>query len=103
MVAYLVKRVRPALQKLLERGGQFALSGVLPAVIGPFTMMVDADGAVLAAGWTAQTADLLPQVHPDLRGGESVARKDLGPASRAAPAGGRHTGLADAPGGPLAP
>ena len=58
-------------------------TSTLDTNVGPFTMMVDADGAVLAAGWTAQPADLLPQVHPDLRGG-SVARKDLGPASRAA-------------------
>jgi methylated-DNA-[protein]-cysteine S-methyltransferase len=50
---------------------------------GPFTVIVDADGAVLAAGWTAEAADLLPQVHPDLRD-EPVHRKDLGAATRAA-------------------
>jgi methylated-DNA-[protein]-cysteine S-methyltransferase len=55
----------------------------LDTPIGPFTMVVDADGAVLAAGWTAALVDLLPQVHPDLRG-QPLARADVGPASVAA-------------------
>ena len=38
LVAHLVKRVRPALRVLLERGHQYALTGVLPAVVRPFTM-----------------------------------------------------------------
>lgn len=32
--------------------------------IGPFTAVVDTDGAVLAAGWTAQPDDLLPLIAP---------------------------------------
>jgi methylated-DNA-[protein]-cysteine S-methyltransferase len=46
--------------------------------LGPFTVVVDAEGAVLASGWTGDVADLLPQVHPTLRGEEPVPRKDLG-------------------------
>jgi methylated-DNA-[protein]-cysteine S-methyltransferase len=34
---------------------------------GPFTAVVDADGAVLASGWTADVDTLLPLVHPSLR------------------------------------
>jgi methylated-DNA-[protein]-cysteine S-methyltransferase len=42
---------------------------------GPFTVVVDADDVVLASGWTADIADLLPVVHPSLRptGSELVA------------------------------
>jgi methylated-DNA-[protein]-cysteine S-methyltransferase len=54
----------------------------LDTQLGPFTILVDADGAVLAAGWTAELADLLPQVHKDLRG-EPIDCGDLGPATRA--------------------
>ena len=39
LVAHLVKRARPALKKLLEADGQYALTGVLPAVVPVFTMM----------------------------------------------------------------
>ena len=34
---------------------------------GPFTAVVDGDGAVLASGWTADIDILLPLVHPGLR------------------------------------
>lgn len=34
---------------------------------GPFTVVVASDGAVLASGWTADVADLLPLVHRTLR------------------------------------
>ncbi|MGY1604587.1 methylated-DNA--[protein]-cysteine S-methyltransferase [Geodermatophilus sp. SYSU D00815] len=34
---------------------------------GPFTVVVDGDDTVLAAGWTADVADLLPVVHASLR------------------------------------
>jgi methylated-DNA-[protein]-cysteine S-methyltransferase len=46
--------------------------------IGPFTAVVDADGAVLASGWTASLDELLPQIHPSLRPAELV-QGDLGP------------------------
>jgi methylated-DNA-[protein]-cysteine S-methyltransferase len=35
--------------------------------MGPFTAVVDADGAVLASGWTAEPDELLPLIHPTLR------------------------------------
>jgi methylated-DNA-[protein]-cysteine S-methyltransferase len=34
---------------------------------GPFTVVVGPDDAVLASGWTADVADLLPVVHRSLR------------------------------------
>jgi methylated-DNA-[protein]-cysteine S-methyltransferase len=50
--------------------------------IGPFTAVVDTDGAVLASGWTAELDELLPQVHPTLRPTELVP-DDLGPVGEA--------------------
>ena len=44
---------------------------------GPFTALVDGDGAVLASGWTASVGDLVPLVHPSLRPAELV-EGDLG-------------------------
>jgi methylated-DNA-[protein]-cysteine S-methyltransferase len=49
----------------------------LDTPIGPFTAVVDADGAVLASGWTASLDDLLPLVHASLRPA-AVAERDLG-------------------------
>jgi methylated-DNA-[protein]-cysteine S-methyltransferase len=46
--------------------------------IGPFMALVDTDGAVLAAGWTAQLEDLLPLVAPGLRPASVVYHRDLG-------------------------
>lgn len=46
--------------------------------IGPFTAVVDADGAVLASGWTAAIDELMPQVHASLRPAELV-EGDIGP------------------------
>jgi methylated-DNA-[protein]-cysteine S-methyltransferase len=45
--------------------------------IGPFTAVVDEDGAVIASGWTASLDELLPQIHPTLRPTE-LAEGDLG-------------------------
>lgn len=39
----------------------------LDTPLGPFTAVVDDDGAVLASGWTASLDALLPLVHPSLR------------------------------------
>jgi methylated-DNA-[protein]-cysteine S-methyltransferase len=51
----------------------------LATPFGPFTVVVDADGVVLAAGWTAVPDDeLLPLVHPSLRPAEIVERTELG-------------------------
>lgn len=51
---------------------------------GPFTALVDADGAVLASGFTPDEGALLPLVHPSLRTATAPRRlADLGAATRA--------------------
>jgi methylated-DNA-[protein]-cysteine S-methyltransferase len=50
---------------------------------GPCTAIADGDGVVLASGWTADTAELLPQVAPALRPTELVSRADLGEITKA--------------------
>lgn len=50
----------------------------LDTPIGPFTAVVDEDGAVLASGWTATTDDLLPLIHPTLRPSSVTYADDLG-------------------------
>lgn len=37
---------------------------------GPFTLIADADGAVLASGWTADASLVLARIHPRLRPAE---------------------------------
>jgi len=44
-----------------------ARSATVATPPGPFTVLVDDDDAVLAAGWTADVGDLLPVVHRALR------------------------------------
>ena len=46
--------------------------------IGPFTTVVDGDGAVLASGWTPDLDDLLGLIAPALRPAEVHRRADLG-------------------------
>lgn len=46
--------------------------------IGPFTTVVGADGAVLSAGWTADTTDLRNVIHTSLRPTELRHRDELG-------------------------
>lgn len=46
---------------------------------GPFTAMVDGDGAVIASGWTADVTALLGQVHRTLRPDTVRTMADLGP------------------------
>jgi methylated-DNA-[protein]-cysteine S-methyltransferase len=50
---------------------------------GPFTAIVDGDGAVLASGWTAEPGDLVKVIHRSLRPTEVREVKDLGAVSRA--------------------
>lgn len=50
---------------------------------GPFSVIVDADGAVLAAGWTSDADQLTPLIDPGLRSA-IAARREVGAASRAA-------------------
>ncbi|TQF73888.1 methylated-DNA--[protein]-cysteine S-methyltransferase [Rhodococcus spelaei] len=51
--------------------------------IGPFTAVVDGDGAVLASGWTADPEDLCTLVHASLRPSALEQRTELGAVSRA--------------------
>jgi methylated-DNA-[protein]-cysteine S-methyltransferase len=53
--------------------------------IGPFTAVVDADGAVLASGWTDDLETLLPLVHLEYRQ-VPQARGELGTVTKAAAA-----------------
>ena len=55
-----------------------ARHATVPTPWGPFTALVDADGAVLASGWTDDAALLVALVHPTLRPDEVVATDDLG-------------------------
>lgn len=46
--------------------------------IGPFTTVVDSDGAVLASGWTPDLDDLLGLIAPALRPADVQRRAELG-------------------------
>jgi methylated-DNA-[protein]-cysteine S-methyltransferase len=59
-----------------ERPGARA---TLDTPFGPFTVVVDADGVVLAAGWTTVPDDeVLTLIHPTLRPAEITERTELG-------------------------
>ncbi|WP_067652956.1 methylated-DNA--[protein]-cysteine S-methyltransferase [Nocardia harenae] len=51
--------------------------------IGPFTALVDADGAVLASGWTADAEGLRALIHPALRPASLRSRDALGAVTEA--------------------
>jgi methylated-DNA-[protein]-cysteine S-methyltransferase len=55
----------------------------VPTPLGPFTVLADTDGTVLASGWTDDLADLTPLVHPSLHVGVPRQRPDLGFISKA--------------------
>ncbi|MFC0006982.1 methylated-DNA--[protein]-cysteine S-methyltransferase [Micromonospora siamensis] len=57
-------------------------STVIDTPAGPLSVLADPDGAVRAAGFTADPATLLPLMHPSLRG-DLRPRTDLGPVDRA--------------------
>ncbi|PXX68759.1 methylated-DNA-[protein]-cysteine S-methyltransferase [Nocardia tenerifensis] len=71
--------VRPAKRQTGLATADFA---TVDTPIGPFTAVVDADGAVLAAGWTADTDLLSPVIHPTLRPAELRRRDSLGELTR---------------------
>jgi methylated-DNA-[protein]-cysteine S-methyltransferase len=56
----------------------FAHVSTVDTPIGPFTTVVDGDGAVLASGWTSDVDQLLPVVHKSIRPAEIRAVADLG-------------------------
>src|SRR5690242_15588259 len=60
-------------------------SSTVDTPAGPLTTIVDADGAVLACGFTPSTEALLPLIHVKLRE-EPRTRRDLGAATTAAAA-----------------
>ncbi|HEY0487426.1 MAG TPA: methylated-DNA--[protein]-cysteine S-methyltransferase [Mycobacteriales bacterium] len=51
--------------------------------VGPFTVVADTDGAVLASGWTGIPCDLVPLIHPTIRPTTFRRRCDLGPVTKA--------------------
>ncbi|MBX7265316.1 methylated-DNA--[protein]-cysteine S-methyltransferase [Micromonospora sp. Llam7] len=57
-------------------------SAVVGTPVGPFAILAGPDGAVRAAGFTAEPASLLPLVHPSLRG-EPRQQPELGPITAA--------------------
>jgi methylated-DNA-[protein]-cysteine S-methyltransferase len=50
--------------------------------MGPFTVVADPDGVVLASGWTASVCDLIPLVHPTIRPTTFRHRDELGPLTK---------------------
>ncbi|MGV9677565.1 methylated-DNA--[protein]-cysteine S-methyltransferase [Nocardia sp. NPDC003482] len=61
----------------------FADVATVDTAAGPFTAIVDSDGAVLASGWTADPEDLRPVIHPTLRPTQLRQRDSLGPVTDA--------------------
>ncbi|WBB97937.1 methylated-DNA--[protein]-cysteine S-methyltransferase [Solwaraspora sp. WMMA2059] len=57
-------------------------ASTIATAVGPLTLIADPDGALRAAGFTADPDDLLAVVHPDLRG-PVRHRADLGDVTRA--------------------
>lgn len=57
----------PAPTTTTTAGTSPAVTTTLTTPDGPFTVVVDAGGAVLASGWTDEPADLVALVHPCLR------------------------------------
>jgi methylated-DNA-[protein]-cysteine S-methyltransferase len=60
-----------------------AYTSTVDTPVGPFTAIVDGDGAVLASGWTADVDELLPVVHGSIRPDGVRAVPDLGPVTDA--------------------
>lgn len=60
---------------ILSRTADFA---TVDTPMGPFTVLVDTDGAVLASGWTADAEQLRGLIHPALRPDELRPRESLG-------------------------
>lgn len=60
-----------------------AYTSTLDTPAGPFTAVVDADGAVLASGWTADPGVLVTLIHASLRPASVTERADLGAVTKA--------------------
>lgn len=57
-----------------------ALTTTLSTPDGPFTVVVDPDGTVLASGWTTDAESLVGLVHPDVRPAATTPVPDDDPA-----------------------
>src|SRR5205085_7556660 len=75
----LAQRERPPEERLMTATARPtpARHATIATPPGPFTVVVDADDVVLASGWTADVADLLPVIHPTLRPAASELVDDL--------------------------
>ncbi|NNH69879.1 methylated-DNA--[protein]-cysteine S-methyltransferase [Nocardia uniformis] len=62
----------------MERSAGTADFATHTTAAGPFTALVDHDGAVLAAGWTADAENLRQLIHPTLRPTELRQQDSLG-------------------------
>ncbi|GAA4402269.1 methylated-DNA--[protein]-cysteine S-methyltransferase [Tsukamurella soli] len=60
-----------------------AITATVDTPAGPFTAVVDDDGAVLASGWTADSGALVPLIHAALRPSGLRRAADLGAVTRA--------------------
>jgi methylated-DNA-[protein]-cysteine S-methyltransferase len=60
-----------------------AFMSTMDTPAGPFTAVVDGDGAVLASGWTGEPGVLVTVIHRSLRPSEVREVGDLGAVSRA--------------------
>lgn len=59
-------------------------TATIATAAGPFTVVADDEGVVLASGWTGDPAVLVTLVHPSLRGdGALRRRRDLGAVTKA--------------------
>jgi methylated-DNA-[protein]-cysteine S-methyltransferase len=67
----------------MRHGGNHDQWSTAETAAGPFTAVVDADGVVLASGWTARLDELLPQVSAELLPEAPREATDLGPVTRA--------------------
>lgn len=56
---------------------------IVDTPIGPFTALVDTEGAVLASGWTIDAENLRGLIHPSLRPTELRQRDSLGAVTHA--------------------
>ena len=70
-------------QPAITTNGSTADYATVHTPIGPFTSIVDTDGAVLAAGWTDEPEHLRVLIHPSLRPRGVSGHADLGAVTRA--------------------
>jgi methylated-DNA-[protein]-cysteine S-methyltransferase len=59
------------------------LTSTVDTFLGPFTVITDGEGAVLASGWTPDVDTLYALIHPSLRTAQPRPRRELGEVTRA--------------------